>query len=224
MKSVDLRDIDLPEVNLRDADLDRVTFDGANLRDANFSYISLQRASFRKADLRRVRFFRSDLKSARLEEADLCGAHFSGTNLFGTNFWKAKCWDTVFANVDLRETNSGKVEGPMNFRGVQHLGPSEISLSTIARSQGKIPPEFLRGCGVTPSAFAALQAIVALGAADYSSCFISYANDDDEFAQLLYQRLCTRACAFGSPPRTSRAGKNSTSKSTRPLICTNGFW
>src|SRR5215469_11995783 len=113
MKSVDLRGIDLPEVNLQDADLDHVEFDGANLRDANFGYISLRNASFRKSDLRRVRFFRTDLGNASLEEADLCGAHFSGTNLFGTNFWKARCWDTVFANVDLRETDSGHLEGPI---------------------------------------------------------------------------------------------------------------
>jgi uncharacterized protein YjbI with pentapeptide repeats len=207
MKSVDLRGVDLPEINLSDADLDGVTFDGANLRDANFSYISLRDAAFRNADLRRVRFFRSDLSRARLTEADLCGAHFSGTKLFGTDFWRARCWDTVFANVDLREVTRGHVEGPMNLRGVQHLGPSEISLTTIARSQGKIPPEFLRGCGVTPSALAALQAIATLGAADFSSCFISYSHDDEDFAQCLYRRLRDAGVRVWFAPEDIKGGQ-----------------
>jgi hypothetical protein len=124
-----------------------------------------------------------------LEEADLGGAHFSGTNLSGTNFWRAKCWDTIFANVDLTETNSGYVDGPLNLRGVQHLGPSEISLSTIALSKGKIPVEFLRGCGVSASALKVLPSMAATSADDYCSCFISYSHDDEEFAKRLYERL-----------------------------------
>ena len=63
-------------------------------------------------------------------------------------------------------------------------------MDTLYRSQGKIPEEFLRGCGMPedfitylPSLGGTMQPI------QYQSCFISYSSRDEEFARRLHERM-----------------------------------
>src|SRR5205823_1869782 len=91
------------------------------------------------------------------------------------------CWYALFAENDLSET--------IGLEYIRYKAPSEVSISTLYKSAGKIPETFLRGCGVPddfitflPSHFGIQQAI------QFYSCFISYSSKDEEFAR----RLCSR--------------------------------
>ena len=74
--------------------------------------------------------FDKNIAKARFVDADLRGANLGGA-LFG--------W-TVLGNIDLSAAKG--------LADVRHGVPSEIGVSTLYKSQGKIPEVFLRGCGV----------------------------------------------------------------------------
>jgi hypothetical protein len=104
-----------------------------------------------RADLNGACFNDDDLDWADLRDANLTGAYFfrahlfgvnlNGADLSGANFSDARIGSTIFSNNDL-----SKVKG---LESVHHEGPSEISSSTLYRSAGKIPEEFVRGCGLS---------------------------------------------------------------------------
>ncbi len=71
---------------------------------------------------------------------------------------------------------------------VVHRAPSEISISTIYRSNSKIPEVFLRGCGV-PENFITYMHSLTVSAIDFYSCFISYSHADKSFARRLHDAL-----------------------------------
>src|SRR5947209_293851 len=80
------------------------------------------------------------LAGARLAGANLDGASLGKTNLDGATLNAATLGYTVFADVNLSSV--------IGLDSVHHIGPSTIGIDTIARSQGKIPTAFLRGCGL----------------------------------------------------------------------------
>lgn len=86
------------KLDLSDADLS-----GANLSRANLSCTNLSRAD--------------------LELADLNGTDLNGADLGGADLNDARMWDTVIADVDLRETK-GLTE-------IQHLEPSHMELYSV---------------------------------------------------------------------------------------------
>lgn len=87
---------------------------------------------------------------------------------------------SILVDVDLSETKG--------LETVQHAGPSPVGIDTIYRSKGRIPLEFLRGTGVPENLIAFMGSL--LGTAfEYYSCFISYSNKDEEFAERLHADL-----------------------------------
>src|SRR5437867_4345525 len=81
-----------------------------------------------------------------LKGADLFGAHLMGANLNGADLMKAKLTDckiasTIFGNNDLSSSFGLEATDP--------LGASTLGTDTIRKSIGKIPLEFLRGCGLS---------------------------------------------------------------------------
>jgi hypothetical protein len=168
---------DLSGANLSGAKLHSALLYTAHLFMANLSNADLQGASFFTADIRNANLSGTDLRSADLRSADLTGA-----DLRGANVTEARTGDTFFSNIDLRE-----VEG---LEGVKHVGPSEISISTLYRSEGQIPEIFLRGCGVPESFIVQIPALVAaLQPIQFYSCFISYSHADKSFARRLHDAL-----------------------------------
>lgn len=126
-------------------------------------------ANVREANLRGA-----DLRKAWLREADLTSADLSFAN-----FSLAKVAYTIFNIVDLSTVK--------RLETVEHDDASIINMETINCSHGKIPEVFLLRAGV-PEPFIT-QAKSLAGATEFSSCFISYSTNDQQFAEGLYTNL-----------------------------------
>lgn len=87
---------------------------------------------------------------------------------------------TIFGNVDL--TN---VKG---LESVKHHGPSTIGTDTFSRSGGNIPQIFLWGAGVSDDLITYTVSL-AKKPNRYYYCVISYSNQDQEFAEHLFNAL-----------------------------------
>lgn len=163
----DFQHADLCDVNLYSANLTYADLSYANLSGANLERVHLRDTHLRGAILNNVHLQDAGLKNADLKDADLSGAI---------------CFDTVFADIDLRT-----VQG---LDSIKHQGPSYLSIDCIYRSQGQISDVFLRGCGVSDDMIGYIHSIA--GAIQYYSAFISYNSEDEPFAHRLYSDLQAR--------------------------------
>ena len=162
LSRADLSRANLSRANLTEADLSGAILIGAVLTEAVLSRAVLRRANLRRANLRRA-----VLSRANLTEADLSGAVL----IF-----------TVLGYVDLSLAKG--------LKEVKHLGPSTIGVDTLYKSQGKIPRQFLEGCGVPDSLIDYLPSLIgAQEPIQFYSCFISYSHQNEDFAKRLYSRM-----------------------------------
>ncbi len=182
LANANLSGANLGRANLREAtlcstNLSRVCLIETNLVDANLYGANLYNADLRRADLRRANLIR-----AKLVGANVGRTNFHESDLQEANLTNANADLTYFVDVDLSQ-----IEG---LESVQHAGPSEISISTIYRSGGKIPEIFLRGAGIPDVFIANMKSLVAaMGPIEFYSCFISYSSKDHAFADRLYADL-----------------------------------
>jgi hypothetical protein len=105
---------------------------------------------------------------------------------------------TSFSAVDLR-----------NVKGldtIKHQGPSTIGIDTIYLSHGEIPEVFLRGAGV-PDIFIDYVRSLTGKALEFYSCFISYSDQDQRFAERLYADLQTKGVRTWFFPEDAVWGK-----------------
>lgn len=156
-------------------DLSEITFVEDNLSKRNFT-----KTNFTKAQFWNTCLWESNLKGANLKEANLWLTNIHNTNLKGATLENASLFYSVFANVDLNDVSG--------LDTIWHIGPSTIGIDTLYKSKGNISETFLRGCGL-PDAFIECARSLAATCTDYSSCFISYTSNDEEFAKLLYNDL-----------------------------------
>jgi TIR domain/Pentapeptide repeats (8 copies) len=178
----DLSSANLSGANLSGADFGPADLVEMNLRGARLSGAILVSAKLSGANLAGADLRGADLRSADFSGANLYGANFKGATLAGANFDRAYIGDTVFTAVDLSQVRG--------MERVVHSCPSEISVSTIYLSGGKIPYLFLRGCGVPEAFIAQVSALVtAVLPIELNSCFVSYSSKDDPFARRLYMRM-----------------------------------
>ena len=181
-----LRESDFSEAILKRTYLIRADLVGAELFEAD-----LERADFRwafliGADLRRANLFRADLRWAHLiesnlSEADLSEANLSEANLSKTDVRQAIFRDAVMAWSNLCDLDLSKARG---LHSIRHFGPSTVGIDTIHRSKGQISKAFLSKAGV-PSEFIAYVNALSEKESSHCSCFISYSNDDRDFAEKL---------------------------------------
>lgn len=235
-------EIDLSEVEMISTDLEVVNLKGANLRGANLSGAFFSRADLSRADLRRAHLIRAKLRDANLREADLrdadlteadltraifrganlAGANLMGANLIETDLTWADLWKTIFTEAHFGDTDLGSTnlsKSPVGLEKVDHVGPSIVGIDTIRNSKGKIPIEFLRGCGLSDLEIESAK-LVAPGLdpgqvtqityeiyrlycdqpIQFYSCFISYNSKDHKFAQRLHDDLQNHGvrCWFAS--------------------------
>lgn len=149
------------------------------------------------------------LSGMDLHEADLRGANLSGADirleqlvmvdLADANFANAYVGSAIFANIDLSTTRG--------LERMLHFSPSTIGIDTIYKSKGKIPHSFLRGCGVPEIFIEYIPSLVAPGAIQFYSCFISYSTKDQEFADRLYGDLQNKGVRCWFAPHDVRGGK-----------------
>ena len=222
----DLCGADLSGADLHLARLDAAALIEARLSEAHLSGAQLNRATLssanlRGADLSHTRLELAGLDEANLSSADLSGAALVGADLRGADLTGATANGTLFAHVDL---HADRVRG---LSAVQHFGPSSISTDTLVRSQGGIPPEFLRGCGLqdweieaarlydpglSPVQIEEIQQLVFDLRADpfiqMLSAFISHAHSDKPFARKLHEALQAEGVRCWLDERNVKVGQD----------------
>ncbi|MGB8344252.1 MAG: TIR domain-containing protein [Ktedonobacteraceae bacterium] len=149
------------------------------------------------ADLHWANLRRANLKGTRLNEANLRETNLNEADLSGADLSEDHFYQTILINVDLQTTRG--------LETINHGGPSEISISTLYRSQGTIPETFLRGAGVPDSLIEYLRSLTGKPL-DFSSCFISYGTKDHEFAEQLYTDLQSRGVRCWLAPEHMKIG------------------
>ena len=179
---------------------------------------NLSNINLSKTNLVGCNFSGTNLRNANLSETKLTGVNLNGAKLKNANLRKAIMSYTILTNIDLSTTKG--------LQEVIHRKPSTIGLDTIIKSKGKIPEQFLRGCGLSDIEieFAKLSApgISADQVTDisyrinqlrvgrsiqYYSVFISYSSGDIEFAKRLHDDLQNNGVRCWFAPEDIQSGQ-----------------
>lgn len=178
----------------------RVDLSGASLQGVNLSLAILFDANLSHAHLAGADLSYADLSGANLSRAHLPNAKLIGTKLSSTNFRSALLSHNTLIELDL--------SGAEGLETIRHAGPSEISVSTIFRAEGKIPEVFLRGCGVPEPFIMQLPVLVtAMQPIQFYSCFISYSSKDQKFAERLHADLQRKGVRCWYAPHNLKIGE-----------------
>jgi len=169
---------------------------GADLTGADLTGADLIMANLAGADLTGANLMGADLIMANLTRADLTRADLTGANLMGADLTGAVLFETVLGDSDLTET-----EGLDRCR---HSGPSTLDHRTLLRS-GRLPPAFLRGCGLPDSLIDFVPSLLKEPSQFYR-CFISYASADQGFAKRLHTDLQNRGVRCWYAPQDMKSG------------------
>jgi uncharacterized protein YjbI with pentapeptide repeats len=220
----DFRDINLSGADLSDADLSNANLVNADLSGANLTGVKLHYANLSRANLTNgVNLSEASLNCANLIEADLTTAYLSNANLnnadlsranlsdadlrwtllsdaelTNTDFTRAVLLGTIFVNNDLRLAKG--------LDTVKHVGPSEISISTIYKFKDNIPVGFLRGAGVPENLIGHMGSLVGT-AFDHYRCFISHSAKDRRFCERLDADLKTHGVTTFYFPEDAKFGE-----------------
>jgi uncharacterized protein YjbI with pentapeptide repeats len=222
LMGADLTGANLSEAFLRRADLSRArlygaTFSRADLIEANLSEAKLSKAQLSGANLRGATLIEADLSEANLRKANLSRANLSQANLNQANLTECKIAWTVFGDNDLSVT--------LGLATASHAAPSILGHHTTINSKGKIPIEFLRGCGLSdldiecakiaapgldPEQVAQITYEIHRLYCDqpiqFYSCFISYNSKDHEFSQRLHDDLQNNGVRCWFAPEDMKIG------------------
>jgi len=179
---VDLKGTLLRSVDLRDVTLWVGVFDGADLSKAVLDDAILTHTSFR---------------GSILNEASLIRTHFRACDLKNADFTRARVERTIFSEVDLSAARG--------LNAVDHGGPSVISIDTLVKSNGLIPIEFLRGCGIPDTLIGYLSSLNRV--IRFDSCFISHSTKDQAFADQLHADLQNAGIRCWFSPHNVKGGR-----------------
>lgn len=196
---------DLIDAPLRGAYLRGADLSGADLHEATLRETNLHGTDLSGVDLGGAYLSGANLREANLCDAYLCEAYLGNADFSRADLRSADFTGTFFAHTTFADNDLSEVKG---LDAVRHLGPSSIGVDTLYKSAGKIPEEFLRGCGVLddfitfiPAHFGVQQAI------QFYSCFISYSMHDSEFARRLYSRMRDEKLRVWFAPEDAQGGK-----------------
>lgn len=205
--------------NLRRADLQGVDLTGAELAGADLSRADLHGANLTTAILTDVVFHGANLTDANLSAANLAGANFRFATLTRANFNGADLQDTYFREADSKWTVYGDVDLSMakGLDRIRHSGPSVVSIGTLLKSGGKLPAEFLRGCGIDPLVQDILTGSPVSRTEGFTywlskihrpfqRCFISYATEDKAFVERLQRSLNATGVDYWYAPEHGKWG------------------
>jgi hypothetical protein len=195
----DLSDARLSDTNLTEAKLNGANLSKAHLTSANLFRADLIGANLSQADLQAADFRDADLRDANLSETYLGGAIFTGANLHHVKLNGASINGTTFGENDL-----SVVEG---LETINHAGASIIGIDTLYRSNGKIPTNFLRGCGIPDNFISYIPSLFG-ETVQFNSCFISYSSKDTEIVTNIYRDLQNAGVRCWLAPQNLKPGDN----------------
>ena len=219
----DLSKADLREADLRGAHCNEGDLKGANLSQAELSRADLSEANLSEANLSDANCWKTDLSDvnlsgANLSKADLNGANLLGAKLVGSKFSNARVGSTIFGKLDLRDV--------LGLARIVHSFPSIISADTLAKSQGKIPEVFLRGCGLSDWEIESARLynpdlsndernrilykiydLQSSQAIQISPLFISYSHADSAFADKVGECLTEKGIRYWRDIHDMKAGR-----------------
>ena len=196
LSNADLTDADLShakveEANLFQAILRTAKFEKARLGVANLQNADLTDADLAGADLAGASFLWAKLSGANLQEAILAATNFTEAELSASDLSKAFLYNTIFGNTDLSKT--------IGLDKCMHIGPSIIDVRTLNLSEN-LPLSFLRGCGLPDNLIAYLPSLRS-DPIKFYSCFISYSDKDQLFAERLHADLQDKGVPCWFAPR-----------------------
>lgn len=156
LSGADLSDADLYRANLSNAKIQTADLSRADLRDADLSNTYLSATQLHNANLIGVQLIGADLRDADLSGADLSSANLNKANLSSADLMMSFLSNAILSETNLSNTFIGRtIFGELDIRNcigletIKHQLPSHLSTSTLEKSQGQIPVEFLRGCGLS---------------------------------------------------------------------------
>lgn len=243
LSGANLSAMDLNGIDFRDARLTRVDFRDAKLQAARLSLANLSRAtligtSLNRANLKETRLSHAIITNAHLRDADLSSAYLyktvlamtdlTGAYLYKAHFSEVYLNGSKFANAAFTDTTLGAsdLSLALELEKASHHGPSTIGMDTIHKSKGKIPEEFLRGCGLSDADIEyaklsnpdlsneqinkilyRLHELRANQAIQLSPLFISYSHGDSTFVDKLETHLNTKGIRFWRDIHDAKAGR-----------------
>ncbi len=162
--------------NLSHTNLTKAICDDAVILNSDFTYATLTRTSLRATVLFAANFTKATLRGAILE-----GAHLG---------------DTIFGNTDLTDARG--------LESCQHNTSSVLDTPTLAKS-GRLPLAFLQGCGLADTFIEYIPSLLSRPL-PFHSCFISYSNKDQLFAEKLHGDLQKKGVRCWFAPQDLRIG------------------
>jgi uncharacterized protein YjbI with pentapeptide repeats len=220
LRQANLRAADLTYANLVGANLHKAILNGATLVSANLSGADLSNSQLVGVDLQEAVLNGANLRFTALIGADIRDANLTGCDLTGSTVGSlyAMPISTIFGNIDLSNV--------IGLEDVHHVAPSNISTDTFARSKGKIPDAFLRGCGLSDweienvklynpdlsnDEITKIQYKVyelrATQALQISPLFISYSHADSAFVDKVESQLNKKGVRFWRDKHDMTAGR-----------------
>jgi hypothetical protein len=121
---------------------------------------------------------------AELREADCVGTDLTWANLTLAEVDRCNLESAVFGGTVLGDLNLQKARG---VDAIYHRGPSVIDERALRKSW-PLSGGFLRGCGLSDDFIQYLPSLLNQ-AIEFYSCFISYTQQDDDFAHRLHADL-----------------------------------
>jgi len=223
LSNANLRNSDIKNTILRGANLTNADLTGADACSAHLNNAKLIRADLSKAKMRYTQLLDADLSHAILSHADFHNAYLHGANLSfaqidETNFHGARFGRTVLVDVDFSKVH--------NLKNAKHGSSSEVSMSTIIKSVGGIPVEFLRGCGLSDwqientrlyqrdlsneeitNILYRIYDLMAHQAIQISPLFISYNHKDSLFVDAMEKSLNEKGIRFWRDVHHATSGR-----------------
>lgn len=197
LSGADIKEANLSKAHLGGTNLVEADLSFSDLRYASISYAGFHNATLTETVLANAVLLSTGLLSANLNEADLRGVSLIGSNLLGADLSNVKLGSTKILDCILSEVNG------LNL--CQHQGPSYLDLQTLQKS-GPLPPDFLRGCGLSDSQINYLKALHTQPIQFYS-CFISYSTKDKAFAKRMHADLQNEGVRCWYAPEDIKSGK-----------------
>jgi hypothetical protein len=196
LSNADLSNADLYEANVYGANLSNVNLKGAKIFNVNLSHANLTHANFGDAVILNSDFSYADLSHSNLRSTVLFATNFTKAILREAILEDAFLGDTVFGNTDLT--------GAIGLASCQHNTSSILDIQTLAKS-GALPLAFLQGCGLSDTLIEYIPSLIN-EPIQFHSCFISYSNKDQKFAQKLHGDLQDRGVRCWFAPHDLKIG------------------